>query len=101
MKKQFLKTACAAFLIVGMAGTALAQIHIRIGPPPPRREVIPAPPPEHRGWVWHPGYNRYECNHYVWVPGAYAEPPHAHARWVPGHWTHRRGEYFWVEGHWR
>jgi hypothetical protein len=35
------------------------------------------------------------------VPGEYVAPPHPHARWVPGHWDHRRGEYVWVEGHWR
>jgi hypothetical protein len=29
------------------------------------------------------------------------EPPHAHARWVDGHWDHRGGGYVWVEGHWR
>jgi hypothetical protein len=96
MKKQILTAACAAFL---SAGIAAAQIHITIAPPPPRHEVIPASP--HPGWVWQAGYHRWDGHAYVWVPGAYVEPPHAHARWVPGHWAHRGGEYVWVEGHWR
>ena len=98
MKKQLVATACAIFLSAGIAG---AQIHIRIGPPPPRHEVVPPPPREHRDWVWQPGYHRWDGHAYVWVPGSYAAPPHPHARWVPGHYAHRRGEYVWIEGHWR
>lgn len=98
MNKLLLSAACGILLTTGIAN---AQIHIRIGPPPPEREVIPPPPREHRDWVWHAGYHRYEGNHYVWVPGSYVEPPHRGARWVPGHWAHRGGEYVFVEGHWR
>lgn len=98
MKKQILAAACAIFMTAGI-GTAEAQIHIRIAPPPPRHERIPPPP--HPGWVWHPGYHRWDGRAYVWVPGEYVAPPHPHARWVPGHWAHRRGEYVWIEGHWR
>jgi len=99
MKKQILTAACSLFLL---AGVASAQIVVRIGPPPPPpREVVPPPPHEHPGWVWVPGFHRWDGAHYVWVPGHYAEPPHPHARWVPGHWDHRDGGYVWIEGHWR
>ncbi len=100
MKKQLLTAACGLFLAVG-AASAGAQIHITIGPPPRPHEVIPAPPPEHRDWAWHAGHLRWDGHAYVWVPGEYVEPPHAHARWVAGSWQHRHGEYVWVEGHWR
>jgi hypothetical protein len=100
MKKYLLTLGCALLLSFTTA-RAGAQIHITIGPPPPPREVVPAPPPEHRDWAWHAGYHRWEGDHYVWVPGYYAEPPHPHARWVAGHWDRRGGEYVWVEGHWR
>lgn len=96
MKKQALIAVCGfAFAI----GTANAQVVVRIGPPPPQHEVIP--PPIHDGWVWQPGYHRWDGANYVWVPGTYAEPPHPHAHWVPGHWDHRGGGYVWVDGHWR
>ena len=82
MKKQLI-AACALFLVIGTAG---AQIVVRIGPPRPPREVIPARPPEHRGWVWVGGFHRWDGHAYVWVPG---------------HWAHRRGGYVWIEGRWR
>jgi hypothetical protein len=85
------------------AGTvAGAQIVVRIGPPPPRPvEVVPAPSPEHRDWVWQPGFHRWDGNRYVWVPGHYERPPHPHARWIEGHWANRGGGYVWIDGHWR
>ena len=98
MKKFLLSTACGLLLATSLA--AGAQVVVRIGPPPPRpHEVIP--PPVHDGWIWQPGYHRWDGAHYVWVPGAYAEPPHPHAHWVAGHWGHRHGGYVWIEGHWR
>jgi hypothetical protein len=98
MKKQILTAACALCLSVGVA---VAQVHITIGPPPRPHEVVPPPPREHRDWVWHPGYHRWDGRAYVWVPGEYVAPPHPHARWVSGHWDRRHGEWIWVEGHWR
>jgi hypothetical protein len=97
--KKFLPTlACALFLT---AGIAQAQIAIRIGPPPPPREVVPARPYGHPDWVWRPGYQRWDGNRYTWAPGSYAAPPRRGARWVPGHYRHTPRGYFWVEGHWR
>jgi len=99
MKKQLLIAACGILL---STGAARAQVVVRIGPPPPRPvEVVPAPPPEHRDWAWHNGYHRWDGQRYVWVPGAYEQPPHPHARWVEGRWDHRGGGYVWREGHWR
>jgi hypothetical protein len=102
MKKQIL-AAAGAVLFAATSSMAGAQVgfHIRIVPPPPRRERVPPPPPEHRDWVWHQGYHRWDGRAYAWVPGEYVAPPHPHARWVPGHYAHRRGEYVWIEGHWR
>ena len=98
MKKQILAATCATLL---SAGIAVGQVgfHITIAPPPPRHEV--PPPAPHPGWVWQAGYHRWDGHAYVWVPGTWVEPPHPHARWVPGHWAPRHGEYVWIEGHWR
>ena len=96
--KRYLATA-ACGVILAATLTAGAQIVVRIGPPPPHPvEVIPAAP--HPGWVWQPGYHRWDGHGYVWVGGHYAEPPYAHAHWVEGHWANRGGGYVWVEGHW-
>jgi hypothetical protein len=99
MKKFLLAAICGLLFVPGIAG---AQISIRIGPPPPRREVIPPRPREHPDWVWQRGYNRWDGQRYVWTPGLYAAPPYRGARWVPGHYRNkgRRG-WVWIPGHWR
>lgn len=98
MKKIFPIAVCV-FLLT--AGIAQAQVYVRIGPPERPVETIPPPPHEHPNWAWHDGYHRWDGNRYVWVPGYYVEPPHAHAHWVRGYWEHRPDGYIWVEGHWR
>lgn len=91
--------ATAVFGIALAAGSANAQVYVRIGPPAPRVERRPPPPsPRH---VWVAGFYRWDGRAYVWAPGYWARPPRPHARWVPGHWAHRRRGYIWVEGHWR
>src|SRR5471030_1743486 len=98
MKKQVLIAAVAALLTTG---AAQAQLVVRIGPPTPIVEVVPAPPHEHPDWAWHQGYHRCDGERYVWVPGVYEQPPHRGAHWVAGHWNHLGGGYAWAEGHWR
>lgn len=99
MKKQLLTAAC----MLGLSAGLLAQVAvgIRVGPPAPPHEVIPARPADHPDWAWRAGYYRHDGANYVWVPGEYVAPPHPHARWVPGRWVHRGGTYVWVEGRWR
>jgi hypothetical protein len=98
MKKILLLAACALLL---SADISYSQISIRIGPPRPPREVIPARPYGHRDWVWHAGYHRWDGQRYVWVPGTYVAPPRRGARWVPGHWRNTPRGWVWREGHWR
>jgi WXXGXW repeat (2 copies) len=98
MKKVLLALVCGLLMT---AGIAEAQVAIRIGPPPPPREVVPGRPGGHPDWVWRPGYQRWDGGRYIWVPGAYAAPPYRGARWVPGHYDHRGGGWFWVDGRWR
>jgi len=97
MKKQVVTAVCGLFLAASMA--AGAQVVIRLGPPAPIHEEMGPPP--HEGWVYQPGYHRYDGEHYVWVGGTWVEPPHPHAQWVAGHWSHRGEGYVWVDGHWR
>jgi hypothetical protein len=97
MKKQILAAMSGVVLAVSLS--AGAQVVVHIGPPAP---VIERPGPvPHEGWVWQPGYHRWDGAHYVWVPGTYVQPPYEHAAWVPGHWAHRGGGWVWIDGHWR
>jgi hypothetical protein len=96
IRKTLLGFACAAaFTVSAMA----ADVFVRIGPPRPpveRRLVAPGP-----GYLWTPGYQRWDGRAYVWVPGAWVRPPHPRAHWVQAKWVHRRGGWVFVEGHWR
>jgi hypothetical protein len=93
------------FAILGILSCALtaapsfAQVVVRVGPPPVIVEH-PGPPPR-AGYVWTPGYHRWDGGRYVWVPGRYAYPPRPHAVWVPHHWVEHHGTWVLEEGHWR
>src|SRR6185437_16541313 len=65
------KTLLALCVAVGSGATLLpavasAEIYVRIGPPPPRTEVVPVLRP---GYVWVPGYWNWNGRRYVWVRG--------------------------------
>jgi hypothetical protein len=96
MKKRLMALLFGILLVAGSAG---AQVVVRIGPPHRPHEVVPVRPGPR--YVWTQGYYRYDGRRYVWVPGRYVLPPRPHARWAPGHWAHRHGGYVWIEGHWR
>lgn len=96
MKQKLLALTGAVLLATSL--TAAAQVYVHVGPPPPPREVVPAPP--RPGYVWQPGYHRWDGARYVWTPGVYAAPPRPHARWVVGHWRNTPRGYVWIDGHW-
>lgn len=97
MIRQFLMASLVGgFLAVGAAN---AEVVVRIGPPAPVVEHRPVAPGQ--GYVWTPGYHRWDGNRYVWSSGQWVRPPHAHAHWVPAHWVHRHHGWVLVEGHWR
>src|SRR5215467_8033017 len=94
----------AALIVTGALFTtacvgASGRVYIRTGPPPLRAEVVGVAPGP--GYVWVPGYYRYERSGYVWVGGRYERPPRARARWTPAHWERDRRGWYFVEGHWR
>ncbi len=96
LRKSLLASVFGAILAVGAAN---AQVYVHIGPPRPVVEHrVPAPGP---GYVWTPGYHRWDGHAYVWTAGAWVRPPHPGAHWVPARWVHRPGGWMMVEGHWR
>jgi WXXGXW repeat (2 copies) len=96
---MFQRGLLASVLFGLLATAAFADIVVRVEPPRPRYEHrVPPPGP---GYVWTPGYHRWDGRAYVWVPGAWVLPPRHHAHWVPAHWVHRHHEWYFVEGHWR
>jgi hypothetical protein len=100
VSKMFRKSLMACVFAGALAAIPLsAQVVVRVGPPAPVYErPIPSPG---RGYVWTPGYHRWDGRAYVWMPGAWVMPPRPRAHWVKAHWAHRRGGWVFVEGHWR
>jgi hypothetical protein len=78
---------------------ASAEVVVRIAPPRvvvQKRDHSPG-----RGYMWVQGYQNWDGEHYVWVPGRWEQPPRANARWVKHRWNHQRNGWVMVEGHWR
>jgi YXWGXW repeat-containing protein len=92
----------AALLAIGataipVAGHAARVVEINVAPPPDVVEVVPAPRP---GYVWAPGYHRWDHGHHVWVKGHWIRERHGH-EWVPHHWEQHGDRWRFEEGHWR
>ena len=90
----------AVFVAATLSVSAFAaDVVVRVAPP--RAMVEHRPPSPGVGYVWTPGYQRWDGRAYAWTPGSWVQPPHRHARWVGHHWVHRNGGWVMVEGHWR
>ena len=79
---------------------ALAQrrvVVVAVAPPAPRVERVVV----RRGYVWTPGYHRWNGRSYVWVGGRHVRPHRGRTVFVQGHWDARPNGYVWVPGHWR
>jgi len=101
MLNKFKTMAIAAAAAATMSAVYAAPvIDVRVAPPPPRHEVVPA---DRAGYVWVPGYWDWQGHHHVWVKGHWQHARHGYAyrspawvqdgdRWVlhRGEWTHDR-----------
>ena len=102
-----LKLALLAGLGLTFAGATYAppanartQVVVGIGvaPPPPRFER--APPPR-RGYVWAPGYWRWNgyAHRHVWVGGSWVRV-HPGRYYRPAHWVHHGRQWRFQPGYW-
>jgi WXXGXW repeat (2 copies) len=90
-----------AFAAAALLGLGVAEAQVVVQVAPPRAMVERRVPAPGRGYVWTPGFQRWDGRAYVWQPGAWVMPPRRHARWVAPHWVHRRGGWVFTEGRWR
>jgi hypothetical protein len=75
------------------------RVYVPIAPPVAVREVRPVTPGV--GYVWIPGYHRWDGHVYGWVDGRWERPPRPHAVWVAGRWHRNSHGHYWIEGYWR
>ena len=89
----------SALMVPAMLKPAAAQsIHFVIGTPPPAPvyEVVPAP---RVGYVWAPGYYRWDGGRHIWTPGRWLAQRVGY-RWVPDRWEHGPNGWYFVAGRW-
>ena len=82
-----------------LPSTSQARVWIDIGvapPPPPAAYVVPAP---RAGYVWAPGYYRWDGHRHVWVGGYWmrARPGY---HWVAPRWAPYGGHWRYHDGYW-
>jgi hypothetical protein len=82
--------------VVESPARARGVVDIEVQPPPPRVVVVPASRP---GYVWAPGYWRWNGRSHVWTDGRWIRERRGY-HWVPSHWEERHGRYHFEEGHW-
>ena len=86
-----------ALAVPGTGAAAHVDVVIGVAPPAPRVEVVPAP---RTGYVWSPGYWRWNGHHHYWV-GGYWIPARAGYHWVPSHWApYHHSHWRYVSGYW-
>ena len=73
-----------------------AFIDIAVRPPPPRVVVIPDP---RVGYVWAPGYWRWNGRDHVWIDGRWLRERRGW-HWTPARWEERGPRWHFEEGHW-
>jgi hypothetical protein len=71
-------------------------IDINIAPPPPLVVETPAP---RLGYVWAPGFWRWDGHRHVWAAGHWLRERPGH-HWVPDRWNEHGGHYHHEPGHW-
>ena len=97
--RKWLPAAVLGLVLFGVGSASAAEVIVTVRPP---RAIV-----EHRGhapsrgYVWMPGYYRWDGRAYMWDRGHWVLPPRPHARWVEPRWERRRHEWIFREGRWR
>ncbi len=71
-------------------------VEVVVRPPPPRVVTVPQ---SRAGYVWAPGYWRWNGREHVWVDGQWIRERRGE-RWVPARWEERGDHWRFEEGHW-
>jgi hypothetical protein len=91
-----------AFVLLGMAGVASAQVRVSIGVAPPELVTYEQPICPGDGYIWTPGYwaYDYDASDYYWVPGTWVLAPEVGFLWTPGYWGWGGDGFLFYDGYW-
>lgn len=70
-------------------------------PPPPPQMEPPRPPDPGGDAIWRGGFYQFRNGRYLWIPGAWVNPPRADLIWVPGFYQKTPQGGMFINGHWR
>jgi WXXGXW repeat (2 copies) len=98
VRTKLLSLLLIAAATVAASGTSYAGVvvDIDVAPPPAQVEVVPAP---RAGYVWGPGYWRWDGGHHVWVGGHWMRERVGY-HWVPETWVQAGPHWHFQRGHW-
>lgn len=94
------KTLVAALLATTLGGTVLpafSATYVRVAPPAPREEVVPAARPGH---VWRAGHWEWRGNKHRWVAGTWIRERRGY-HYVQPAWVESNGRWRMNQGAWR
>jgi WXXGXW repeat (2 copies) len=94
------KTIAVTLLAATLGGTilpAFSAVVVRVAPPAPREEVVPAARP---GYVWRGGYWDYRGNKHQWTKGAWVRERRGY-HYVQPAWEEGNGRWTMRPGTWR
>lgn len=94
--RTIIAAAVAATLLAVPLAASAADVVVRVGPPAPRVEAVPAP---RAGFVWAPGHWLWSGGRYVWGPGRWVAERRGY-RWAPGAWVREGPAWRYAPGHW-
>lgn len=93
----------ASLAVLAIASTAFmpaiaapVSLDIRVGPPAPRYEVVPA---ARAGYIWAPGYWDWRGNRYGWTQGNWVRERQGYIYTQPT-WVNNGGRYHFYRGAW-
>ena len=91
-------TAIAAIILLAIPVNAKLTAHddVALTPPAPIYEVTPG---ERSGYVWTPGFWRWDGKRYVWNGGHWIAQREGNA-WIPDSWDKHGDKWHYTAGHW-
>ena len=95
-KLKTLTVLAAAAATISVSAVAASYIDVRVGPPSPRVEVVPA---ARAGYVWAPGYWDWRGHRHVWVNGHWERARHGYVYHAP-RWEQSNGQWRLYHGEW-
>ena len=96
LRVLFFSAIAAASLSACVVTPYGAYADIAVRPPAPRVVVEPV---VRSGYVYAPGYWRWNGRSHVWVDGRYMRERRGY-HWAPAHWEERGSRWHFEEGHW-